>query len=363
MESDQTPRPTVGSTPGGARGQGPLIAVFAILVVVALRLASALLVPIAISILLSLLLGPQVRWLRKHRIPESIGAGLLVFGTVTLLGIGTAFLAAPAAGWVRRGPALLSQIETKVRQVIRPFHAIQVSALKVEQAASGAGAGAGGTQKVEMQTPGLVQRVSVSTISAVGATLGVAFLTYFLLATGQRLRRRLVGLPAELQHQERMEHALNEIERQTSRYLAFTTLISIGVGGATWVLLRVAAVPNAGLWATLAGGLNFIPYVGALVSAVLIGTAALLTFDGIERPLVVVGGFLLIHLVAGNLVTPAVLGRKLPLNTVALFICLLFWGWVWGVPGVILAVPMTVMLKVIADHVEHLRPLAVLLGD
>ncbi len=361
MKSDPTPRPTAGSTLGGHRGQGLLIAVFTILVVAALRLASALLVPIAVSILLSLLLAPLVRWLREHRIPESIGAGLLVFGTITLLAVGTAFLAGPAGGWVRRSPALLAQIEAKVRQVIRPLHAIQESALKVEQAASGARDG--GTQRVEMQTPGLVQRVSISTISAVGATLGVAFLTYFLLATGQRLRRRLVSLPAEIRHQTRMEHALKEIERQTSRYLAFTTLISIGVGGATWVLLRVAAVPNAGLWGTLAGGLNFVPYVGALVSALLVGAATLVTFDGIERPLVVVGGFLLIHLVAGNLVTPAVLGRKLPLNTVALFVCLLFWGWVWGVAGVILAVPMTVMLKVIADHVDHLRPLAVLLGD
>jgi predicted PurR-regulated permease PerM len=191
----------------------------------------------------------------------------------------------------------------------------------------------------------------------------VIFLTYFMLATGQRFRQRLVSLPQEPLHQERMVHALDEIERQTSRYLVFTTLISIGVGGATWALLALCGLPSAGFWGVVAGVLNFIPYVGALVTSVLIGAAALLAFDGVERTLMVVGGFLLIHLVAGNVVTPAVLGRKLPLNTVALFVCLLFWGWVWGVLGAILAVPLTVMLKVICDHVDHLRPVAVLLDN
>lgn len=361
MESDQTQRPTPPSIPGAPVGRGLLIALFTILAVVALRLASALLIPIAVSILLSLLLGPLVRWLRQHRVPEWAGAGLLVFGTIGLLGVGTGLLTGPAAAWLQRSPAILTQIEAKVRHVIRPFNAIQASAQRVEQAASGAGGSP--SAKVEVQAPGLMRRVGVSTLTAVGVTLAVAFLTYFLLATGQRLRQRLVGLPLEPRHQERMEHALNEIERQTSRYLLFTTMISIGVGGATWALLLLCGLPSAGLWGAIAGVLNFIPYAGAMVSAVLIGAAALLSFDGVQAPLLVVGGFLLIHLVAGNIVTPAVLGRKLPLNTVAIFVCLLFWGWVWGVPGAILAVPMTVMLKVICDHVDQLRPLAVLLGD
>lgn len=335
------------------------MAIFTILVVAALRLGSALLIPITVSILLSLLLGPLVRWFRKRGVPEWIGAAVLVFGTIGLLGTGAGLLAGPAADWVQQSPATLSQVEAKIRRLIRPFSAMQKTAQRVEQAATAPDASA--PPKVTVQTPGLITRVSGSTPEAVAAALAVVFLTYFLLATGQRFRGKLVGLPREPLHQERMLHALDEIERQTSRYLVFTTMISIGVGGATWGLLAGCGLPNAGLWGVIAGVLNFIPYVGALVTAVLIGAAALISFDGVERTLVAVGGFFLIHLVAGNVVTPAVLGRKLPLNTVALLVCLLFWGWVWGVPGAILAVPLTVTLKVIGDHVDHLRPVAGLL--
>lgn len=349
------------SAPSAPVGRGLLVAIFIILVVMALRLASALLIPIAVSMLLSLLLGPAVRWLGRRRVPEWIGAGLLVFGTIGLFGAGAGILAGPAADWVQRSPALVSQVEAKVRRLIRPLRAIQRSAEKVEQAAAPSDESA--PRKVEVQPAGILTRVSSVTAAAAAVTLSVVFLTYFLLATGQQLRRKLVALPREPLHRERMEHALDEIERQTSKYLLLTTLISIGVGGATWALLAAAAVPNASLWAVIAGVTNFIPYIGAAVTAVLIGAAALLAFDGVERTLIVIGGFLLIHLVAGNLVTPALLGRKLPLNPVALFICLMFWGWVWGVPGAILAVPLTVMIQVICAHVDRLRPVAGLLSN
>jgi predicted PurR-regulated permease PerM len=341
-------------------GRGPIAGIFIILLVAALRLGAALLIPITVSILLSLLLGPLVRSLRARGIPEWLGAGVLVFGTVGLLGTGVGLLAGPAADWVQRSPAMLGQIEAKVRRLIVPFKAIQQTAHQVEQAASPSD----GTtpQKVEVQAPGLMTRLGGGTATLVAATLTIVFLTYFLLATEQRFRARLVGLQRDRLHQERMEHALGEIERQTSRYLLFTTIISIGLGGCTWGLLALAGLPSAGLWGLAAGVLNFIPYAGGLITGVL-PAAALLSFDGIERTLVVVGGFSLIHLVTGNFVTPALLGRKLPLNPVALFVFLLFWAWVWGIPGAIIAVPLTVMVKVICDHVESLRPVAAFLDN
>lgn len=354
---------TQAASPPRAAGpaSGLLIGIFTILVVVALRLGSALLIPIAVSMLLSLLLGPLVRGLRNRGVPEWAGAGALVFGSIGLLGTGAGFLAGPAADWVHSSPQTLSQVEAKVRRLVQPLKAIQQTAQRVEQAASPSGET--GSHNVEMQTSGMMTRVGGSTVTGAAAALVVIFLTYFLLATGQVFRQRLVGLPSDALHRERMAHALDEIERQTSRYLTFTMVISIGLGGATWALLAIVGLPNAGLWGLMAGVLNFIPYIGGLVSAVLIGAAGLLSFDGLERTLVVIGGFFLIHLVAGNIVTPAVLGRKLPLNAVALFVCLFFWGWVWGVVGAILAVPLTVMLKVICDHVDRLRPVAVLLDN
>jgi predicted PurR-regulated permease PerM len=361
MDSELTHSPTRPSIPGAPTGGGLLVAIVIILVVAVLYLARALLIPIAVSILLSLLLGPQVRWLRLRGVPEWVGAATLVFGTVGLLITGTGLLAGPAAAWIARSPKVVSQVEAKLRRAIRPFRAIQRTAEQVDKATSGSGGSA--SPKVEMKTPGIMQKAGAGTIAAVGTTIAVAFLTYFLLATGQQLRQRIVALPLEPRHQQRVEQALNEIERQTSRYLVLTTMISIGVGGATFALLRISGVPSAGFWGVVAGVLNFIPYAGALITAVLIGAAAFLAFDGVQIPLIVVGGFFLIHLISGNIVTPAVLGRKLPLNTVALFVCLLFWGWVWGIPGAILAVPLTVVLKVVCDHVDRLRPVALLLHN
>lgn len=154
-------RPSIPAAPYGSR---LLVAIFTILVVVALRLASALLIPITVSILLSLLLGPLVRWLRRRGVPEWIGAGLLVFGAIGLLGTGAELLAGPAADWVQRSPATLSQVEAKVRRLVRPSKAIQQTAQKVDQAASPASDGTA-IQKVEVQTPGLMTRVSGGTAS------------------------------------------------------------------------------------------------------------------------------------------------------------------------------------------------------
>jgi predicted PurR-regulated permease PerM len=361
VDSELTHPPSRASIPAAPGGRGLLVTIVIILVVAALHLAGALLIPIVVSVLLSLLLGPQVRWLRLRGVPEWVGAAGLVFGTIGLLMAGTGLLAGPAATWIQRSPKLVSQVEAKVRRAIRPFSAIQKAAQQVDKATSGSGGGTSRT--VEMKTPGLMQTAGAGTAAAAGTTMVVAFLTYFLLATGQQLRQRIVGLSLEPPDQERVEQALNEIERQTSRYLVLTTMISIGVGGATFALLRISGVPSAGFWGVVAGVLNFIPYAGALITAVLIGAAAFLAFDGVQIPLIVVGGFFLIHLISGNIVTPAVLGRKLPLNTVALFVCLLFWGWVWGIPGAILAVPLTVVLKVVCDHVDRLRPVALLLHN
>jgi predicted PurR-regulated permease PerM len=128
-------------------------------------------------------------------------------------------------------------------------------------------------------------------------------------------------------------------------------------------VLAIVHLPNAALWGAVAALLNFIPYVGTVVSTVLIGAAALLTFDGVEKTVIVLIAYSAIHVISGYIVTPIWLGRRLPLNQVALFLGLVFWTWVWGAAGAILAVPLTVMAKVVCDHVPRLRPMAVLLDN
>src|SRR5687768_5823643 len=132
---------------------------------------------------------------------------------------------------------------------------------------------------------------------------------------------------------------------------------------ATWGLLAAIGIPNPILWGFVAGVLNYIPYLGALVTVILIGVVSLASFDGTEHVVLACGGFLLLDLVKGNLLSPMVIGRKMPLNTAAVFVSLLFWGWVWGIPGVIMAVPLTVMIQEISSHSERFRGVGILLGQ
>lgn len=339
-----------------------LLAILAILLIAALRLGSSLLIPVALALLLALLLGPVVRGLKRFRIPEGVGAALVVFGTTGLIASGVWWLSDPAAEWLKRAPATLEQIESKLRRIRKPFAEIQKTAERVEQAATSSG-GAGGQAIPGPAAPSMVARLGYNTLSGVAAALTVVFLTYFLLASGPMLRKKLPRLVPEASRRERIDHALTEIEKQMSRYLLLNTVISAAVGLLTWVLLFALGMPNAGLWASVAFVCNYVPYAGALVSTGLIAFAGIVSFDSPNMVLLAVGGFIIINIIEGSFITPMVLGNTMPLNSLAVFSCLLFWGWAWGAAGAVLAVPLTVMFQVICAHVPPLKPVAVLLDS
>lgn len=336
-----------------------LIAILVILTVAALRFASVLLVPIAIALLLSVLFAAPVRWLQRIGVPPSIGAAVIVFGAVSVLGAGTALLAKPASDWLRAAPSQLPDVEAKIRKLVRPLNAIERTAQQVQRAATPTG----DTPQVTVEAPGIMTRVSGSTANAIAIFVMVLFLTYFFSSTGELLKRKLAGLVPDRYAHGRHLAVLAEIERQMAHYLWITTLISMGVGIATWGILEIAGLPNAVLWGVIAALMNYIPYVGTIVSAALIGAAALLTFDGIERTVLVLLGYGVIHTISGYVATPILLGRRLPLNQVALFLGLVFWTWVWGWTGALLAVPLTVMIKVVCDHIPQFTPVAELLDN
>lgn len=336
-----------------------LIGIFLILLTGALRIGAGLLFPIAVAALLTLLLDQPVRALRKLGISHSIGAALLVFGTLAVVIGGGVLLARPAADLVLKAPATLIEVRTKLRRIIRP---LEEAAKKVEQASAATTPQAPKVQ-TEAATPGLFQRVTGSTLSALGTTITVVFLTYFLLLGLPTFRKKLADLIGTRAGARNMEELLTEIETQMSRYMLLNTLTSFGVGVAVWVLLLLVGLPNALLWGVVAGALNFVPYLGALVTTSLVGMAALVTFEQPGRAILTVAGVILINVLEGNLVTPQVMGKHLPLNPVAIFVSLLYWSWVWGPIGTLLAVPIMVMLQVVFSRIDSLKPIAVLLDS
>ncbi len=333
-----------------------LVGIFLILLTAALKLGASLLIPLAIAGIFTMLLSPAVRGLQRLGIPTALGAFLVVFGAVGGLAGGAVMLAGPASVWAASAPAALTKAQRKIRRMIRP---IQETADQVEKATEPSPQA--GAPTVQIKTPGLLQRLRVSTTNLVVTIVTVVFLTYFLLTMLPRFRKKLADLIGDLAGEENMESVLGEIESQMSRYLVLNALTSAAVGLATWGLLAAVGLPGAITWGVVTFVLSFIPYLGPLTATVLIGLAALVSFTETSQVLLVVLGSGAIHMIEGNFVTPHLMGRHLPLNPVTIFLCLMFWGWAWGPVGAILAVPITVSLQVVILRIERLRPLAVML--
>jgi predicted PurR-regulated permease PerM len=197
-------------------------------------------------------------------------------------------------------------------------------------------------------------------LSSIGVIL---FLTYFLLASGDLFLQKLVGVLPQLKDKKTAVRIVRDTQTQISRYLVTTTMINTGVGIATGIALGLVGMPNPVLWGVVAALLNFVPYIGGLVNTIILTLAAFLTFDDVSQALLVPVIFTAVNILEGNLITPMVLGRRMRLNTVAVFIGLIFWWYLWGIPGAILAVPMMATIKIACDHIAALAPVGEFLAE
>lgn len=337
------------------------VVIVTLMVVATLRLGQAVVLPVVIAVLLTLMLSAPVRWLQKQRVPGRVAAALVVFGALGVGLGGAALLVSPATQWIASAPETMRKLETKVRRIAMPLTALQRSADRMQQATGPAAADAPRT--VQLASPGIFARASLGTLAAIPIALTVVFLTYFLLANGPLFRRKLAGLLPGRDELKRREHLLGEIEIAASHFLATVTMVNAGVGALTALVLWAVGVPSPLLWGGLAAVLNFVPYLGPIVTAAIIALAALASIEEPARALIAPAAFLAIHLVETNFVTPMLLGRHLPVNTVAIFLGLLFFGWMWGIPGAVLAVPLTVCAKLVCDHVPALAHVGELLDN
>ena len=335
------------------------VGLFVIALLAILRFARGFLVPIAISLLLDFLLSPVIRWFRKIGIKEGIGAGIVMLGLIAAVGTSIFFLASPAADWLERAPRSMEVAKARIQKLTKPLEKIQETAKAVEQATAPDGKK---PAEVQIAAPTLTQRITGGTTAVLNLALTIIFLTYFLLAAGDLFMQKLVGILPVFSDKKKAVAISRDIEEHISRYLSTVTVINIGLGVVTWVALQIAGMPNAALWGALAGVTNFVPYIGSIVTTFAIFFASLMTFETTGKILMMPGIYLAVNLLESNLVTPILLGRRLPLNNVALFVGLLLWWYLWGIPGAILAVPMMVALKIVCDHVERLAPVGAFLG-
>ncbi|HYC53926.1 MAG TPA: AI-2E family transporter [Candidatus Binatia bacterium] len=325
-----------------------------------LKLANTFLVPIALSLMLDFLLSPLIRKAKRIGIPAPLSATLVMIALFASVGLAAYNLAGPAAEWIQRAPQSLAKVEAKLA-AIRP--AVEEVTRAAEEVQSATAMGAGQTQTVEVAGPSLIAQVFGGTMDMFGFLGTVAFLTYFLLAAGDFFLLKLIRVLPHISDRKKAVNIARSIESDVSTYMVTTTLINLGVGITTAAAMWACEMPNPILWGVVAAVLNFLPFVGGAINLVVLTLAALLTFDSLGRALIPPAIFLLLNVIESNWIAPYVLGKRLQLNNVAVFVGMLFWAYIWGVPGALLAVPMMVVVKIIADNTDSLRPVSEFLGE
>jgi predicted PurR-regulated permease PerM len=331
------------------------IGTFLIILVVALYFGRDFLLPVALAFLLALVLVPVVRSLARRGVPEWATAILLVVILTAVIGSALYSLSGPVSQWIADAPRIGREVQDRIATLRRPVEAVVDASKQVEKLAESEDPEA---QRVVLSEPGLLSRAA-SGAPEVAAQIGVTLvLLLFLLSSGDMFYEKLVKLLPTLSDKKRGLRIARTIERDVSHYLFTVSLINVGLGAAIAAGMFAIGMPNPVLWGVLAALLNFIPYLGSLLGIVLVGLVALVSYDAIGPALLAPLIYLVCTTVEGQLVTPLVIGRRLEMNPVVIFLTIAFWGWLWGIVGALIAVPLLVTLKVFADHVDGLAALA-----
>lgn len=326
--------------------------------------ARAILFPVVLAMILAALMRPVVRWLHRRHVPEFAGAILVIGCFVALSGYGATWLVEPAKEWFQNPDEKLQQIERRLQTLRQPIADLEDVADKVEEAASGAVADKDKPVKVTVQQPSLVNSVISSTGQMLAGAAITLVLLYFLLIQGNTLLRQVVMITPTRRGKRDAVELVRKIEQGVSAYLLQVTFINACLGVVIGLTMWMIGLPTPALWGTLAALLNFFPYVGGLAGATIVFFVGVLTFESLPWAFVAPLAYFCINTIEGNFITPALLGRRMSLNPIFVFLSLTFWGWIWGLGGAILAVPLLAVMKISCEQFESLHPMAVLLsGD
>lgn len=355
---------TTGSAIESPRGRSISTVVVAVLAILyTLYFAREFLLPITFAVLLSYLLSPLVRSLARLHVPPPLGAGLIILALLAIIGFGGYELSGAVEGWAAGAPQILRTAEARLGKLVKPIERVTNTAEQVATAAS-ATAGSAGRKPAEVvvKGPSLIARAFGTTQRFVASVLEVVILLYFLLAAGDLFLQKLIKvLPSRGDKQKAVEIA-RETEASVSTYLLTAALVNVVEGAVVTGIMYLLGMPNPALWGALVVVLEFIPYLGALVMVAILTIAALTTFDSVGHAVLIPASYLLVNLIQGNLISPLLLGHRLALNPVALFVGLAFWFWIWGIAGAFIAVPLMATFKIFCDHIDMLAAVGEFLG-
>jgi predicted PurR-regulated permease PerM len=328
-------------------------------VVAFLYFARPVVLPIFLACVGGMALKPLIRWLSQCHIPPALSAAVVLSLLVTGITIGFIQLGRPALAWMNEAPQHMTELRQKAQKLFPRVMRFSRAAAAVNDL---------GTAEDQTKAPAAVElktsRVPTfinwtgTFLAGVGESL---VLLYLVLASGDLFLQKLVRVMPTLRDKKRAVDISHEIQQQISNYLFSVSVINICLGVIVGGGLYWLGVPNAPMWGMLIALLNFVPYFGPFAGISLLAVVGLLTFDTLWKGLLPPALYLLLHLLESNFITPVLLGRRFTLNPVVIFVSLIFWTWLWGVPGALLSVPILVSIKVICERVPSMSHVSELL--
>ncbi len=322
--------------------------------------AQEVLLPVLLAAFFALVGNPIIRLLRRLYLPRFLAALLVLLGGMSGAALLGQQLLVPAMAWTQEAPRELRKLAPRLRELTRP---VQEANRAAENFARAAGGNGGKRPQIVHTAQDDPYRALLATPRLLASVLAVVLLTFFFMVYGENLQRNAIALLPRRQQKKFTVEILHSIEREVSRYVLTITLINTTVGLIFAGALHAMAIPlgEALLWGTVVALLNFAPYVGPLIGLIVMVLVGFITFDDPWRSLLPAGVYLLLHTIEGQIVTPIVLGRRMALSPLVLILALMLFGWLWGIVGLLLAVPLLVCVKLVLARVEGMEGWARLL--
>ncbi|HET6678791.1 MAG TPA: AI-2E family transporter [Nitrospira sp.] len=371
----QDPPLTTVNLPADSRSLAEVI-VAVVASIFALYWAQRFFIPLFLGIILAYTLNPLVTWMERIKIPRLVGTTMVMMTLLFGLALGTLSLRGQVERILDQVPDAAGKLSVALKDMAAQPNTVlkvQAAAREIEQATTQAASGTTASQKpptrVVIEEPKFklltwLWTGSLGMFGIIGETAMMLILVIFLLLSGDTFKRKLMRISGPSLSKRKITAAiLDDIDRSIQNYMLTLLMANVLLGVLTWLAFRLIGLDNAGAWAVAAGVLHFIPYLGPALTAVATGMAGFMQFESLSMAMLVAASSLIIATLVGMVLVTWMCGKISNMNTTAVFVALLFWGWLWGIWGLLFAIPITGMVKVFAERVEDLRPVAELLSD
>ena len=335
-----------------------LTGILIILLAYTFYVSSPVLIPVTLAVLITMLLSPAVSLLEGLKLPRPLSAAVAIAMLVGVLGGGVYGLSGPAQQWLQKLPQSGGKIDEMLRSIKKPFAQIEQATEHLAAATDRRNATA--PQMVQLEPAGLTERVAGGTAQLAAALSVIFILVFFLLSSGDTFLRKLVSVIPTFADKKRTVETIRSIESDISFYLVMMLLINVGLGLGVALITAILGIPDPLLWGTLTVILSFAPYVGEMAITATLLIISMVTFDTLGKALIAPAAYIIL-MSCVHLTVPVIVKRRLLLNPVAVFIAIIFLGWIWGMPGALLAVPLLASCKIICERIEHLNAIAAFL--